>query len=135
MPLGRQCSSGISSRQRGWVRENVNNAKSDVLLFAKTPKLDENHPRNPPKAALGLGKKEEEISSIRRSITCGFLAKFTVLPSRKTRIGAINSVQLLDARISDVSEVKVKTILQQLPFSFHIVGVVSFQYYVFTLYS
>lgn len=51
------------------MTQNINNAKFDVLLFPKIPKSRKNHPINPSKDSLGLGKKEEEIYSLRRLIT------------------------------------------------------------------
>lgn len=49
---------------------NLPNPKSYFLLFPTIPKRVEDHPRNPPKADLGLGWKENQISCVRRLRDC-----------------------------------------------------------------
>lgn len=66
----------------GWLEKNINEAKPNYcLFFSKTPKRGEDNFKNPQKVALGLGKKEEDISSSRMTIDCGFSSKSTILKS------------------------------------------------------
>uniref|UniRef100_M1DS96 SFBBbeta protein n=1 Tax=Solanum tuberosum TaxID=4113 RepID=M1DS96_SOLTU len=53
---------------------------SITLISEENPQTfkDINHPRKPQKAALSFGRKEKEISSVRRLIDCRFLVKINV---------------------------------------------------------
>ncbi|WMV41508.1 hypothetical protein MTR67_034893 [Solanum verrucosum] len=56
--------------------------------------------RKPPKAALSLGKKEKEISRVRRSMDCRFVIKITV-PSSGNQKFIYNPLRILGAQVEN----------------------------------
>ena len=74
----------------GWVKQNLNYAKSDFLVFFRNHQKEVRITRiNPQNSTLGLVRKEKAFSSVRMSVTYRFPVNSTVPSSKHQKIWAI----------------------------------------------